>query len=88
MCIIVYLAPSFTDVMQFVTGYPVLFSMLHFKFLIITTFIQSCTYNVEAEHQYLTLLIIVQYCIHFNHLHKHFGVAIFTGHLHLHNFTL
>ena len=88
MCILVYLAPSWTDLKQFVTEYPVLFSMLHFKFLIITTFIQSYTYNVKAEHPYLTLLIIIQYCIHLSYLHKYFGVAIFTGHLHLHNFTL
>jgi len=40
----------------------------------------------KNKHQNLTLLIILQYCIHFAELHTHIGVAIFT--VHLHNFKL
>jgi len=41
---------------------------------------------LTTEHQYLTLLLIIQYCIHFTELLTHSDVAIFI--VYLHNFTL
>jgi len=32
---------------------------------------------LTTEHQYLTLLIIIQYCIHITELLTHFDVAVF-----------
>ena len=41
---------------------------------------------LTTEHRYLTLLVIIQYCIHITELLAHFDVAIFI--VYLHNFTL
>jgi hypothetical protein len=60
---------------------PAFLDALQIPFLL-TDYITSCPYNVKkTEHQYVTVLIIIQYCIHFTDLHIHFGVTIFTIHL-------
>jgi len=46
MCILVYPAPSWTDLTYFVTWYPVLFSFLHFK-LPFHHYLPSCTCSVK-----------------------------------------
>jgi len=65
-----------------------LFSLLHFKFPLHPTYATSFTYYIKKKKECpkLTVLIIIQFSIHVTELHMHFGVAIFT--VHLHNFTL
>jgi hypothetical protein len=81
----VYPAPSWTDLTQFVTWYPVHISLLHFEFPFHHYLHNKMHIKCKKREQYLTLLIIIQYCIHFTKLHAHVGVTIFT--VHLHNFT-
>lgn len=73
MRILVSLAPSRTHLTQCATRYPVTFPLLHFKFPFHDYLYNMLDINCKkTQHQYLTLLNIVQCCIHLTELHTYF----------------